>query len=360
VFVAEVLVFPLQRPDAFSGIRLRHFSKITKEQSMDSLISFGIALVASFQSLGGWLEVPMKIFSFLGSEDFFLFFLPLVYWCIDANLGLRIGFILLAGNGLNDLFKLAMHGPRPYWVSTTVQGMASETSFGVPSGHSQIAAGIWGTVAAYLRKGWAWGVALLVILLIGLSRLYLGVHFPHDVLLGWTLGFLTLWAFVKFWDPVAARLKKLTMGRQMLVAFAVSLGMILLGVLIAFLSRDFVLPAEWVANATRGGEIPDPLTLSGIFTAGGTLFGLAAGVAWLSPRGGYRVSGPAWMRAVCYLVGLVGVVVFYFGLKLVFPSGDDLVGLLFRYVRYTFVGAWVSAGAPWVFTKLKIGNSPSR
>lgn len=328
---------------------------------MDSLISFGIALIAAFQNLGNWLVGPMQFFSFLGSEDFFLLVLPLVYWCVDAALGLRIGLILLVGNGLNDFFKMAMHGPRPYWVSTNVQGMASETGFGVPSGHSQIAAGVWGMVAAYLRKTWAWVAAILVIVLIGLSRLYLGVHFPHDVLLGWTLGFLTLWAFVKFWDPVAAWLKKMTMGGQILVAFAVSLGMILLAALIVFLSRGWTIPPEWVANATRtGGEAPNPLTLSGTFTAAGTLFGLCLGLAWIAPRGGFSASGLAWKRALRYVVGLVGIAVFYFGLKLVFPDGDDLVALVFRYIRYTLVGAWVSAGAPWVFSKLKLSNTPNR
>jgi membrane-associated phospholipid phosphatase len=224
---------------------------------MDSLISFGVAFTIAFQSLGGWLEASMKFFSFLGSEDFFLIALPLVYWCIDSTLGLRIGVMLLFSSGTNNLFKLAMHGPRPYWVSAGVQGMASETGFGVPSGHSQTAAGVWGIAAASHKRTWAWVAASLIVLLIGLSRLYLGVHFLHDVLLGWFLGGLTLWAFIKFWDPIAARLKKMTMGGQILLAFAFSLAMVLLAALIIFLSRGFVIPAEWIANATRnGGDAP--------------------------------------------------------------------------------------------------------
>jgi membrane-associated phospholipid phosphatase len=328
---------------------------------MDSLIQFGIAFIVRFQAMGDWLAAPMKVFSFLGSENFFLLALPLVYWCVDAALGLRIGLILLVGNGINDLFKMAMHGPRPYWVSANVKGLASETSFGVPSGHSQSAAGIWGTVAAYLRKPWAWIVALLVVLFIGLSRLYLGVHFPHDILLGWTLGFLTLWAFVKFWDPAAARLKKMTMGGQILTTFAVSLAMILLGALVVFLSHGFVLPADWIANATRGGgEAPNPLSLDGMITAAGTLFGLGAGLAWITPRGGFSAEGPVWKRALRYVVGLVGIAFFYAGLKAVFPSEPEVVAYIFRYIRYTFVGLWVSGGAPWVFAKLQLANKPNR
>jgi membrane-associated phospholipid phosphatase len=324
---------------------------------MDSLISFGVAFTIAFQSLGGWLEAPMKFFSFLGSEDFFLIALPLVYWCIDSALGLRIGVMLLFSSGTNNLFKLGMHGPRPYWVSTGVQGMAFETSFGVPSGHSQSAAGVWGIATAGLKRTWASFAAVTVVVLIGLSRIYLGVHFLHDVLLGWFLGGLTLWAFIKFWDPIAARLKKMTMGRQILLAFVFSLAMILLAVLIVFLSRGFTIPQAWVDNATRnGGEAPNPFSMEGIVTTMGTLFGLLAGVAWLAPRGGFQVSGPAWKRALRFAVGLVGVAVFYLGLKLIFPDGDTVVALVFRYIRYTLVGAWVSAGAPWVFSKLKLAK----
>lgn len=328
---------------------------------MDSLIELGINFIVVFQQLGDWLAGPMKFFSFLGSEDFFLFVLPLVYWSIDAGLGIRIGMILLVSNGLNDLFKIAMQGPRPYWVSEKVVGMASETSFGVPSGHSQIAAGVWGTMAAYLRKPWAWVLAILVILLIGLSRMYLGVHFPHDVLLGWTLGFLTLWAFIAWWEPVANRLKKMTLGGQVATAFGVSLVMILLVTLEVYLLRAWETPSDWLDLSTRwGGEPPDPLSLKGIFTAAGTLFGLGTGVAWLATRGGYQASGPVWKRALRYVVGFVGIAVFYFGLKLVFPEGDTLVPLVFRYIRYALVGLWLAAGAPWVFTKLQLADSPNR
>lgn len=322
---------------------------------MDGLIQFGINFIIRFQAMGDWLAAPMKFFSFLGSEDFFLFVLPLVYWCVDSTLGLRVGLILLTSTSLNDIFKMALHGPRPYWVSANVQGMAAETGFGIPSGHSQNAVGVWGIMAARIGRTWAWVTAGAIALFIGLSRLYLGVHFPHDVLLGWFLGALLLWAFMRFWDPVEARLQKMTLGGQAAVAFGVSLVMILLAALVVFLSRGFALPADWIANATRdGGEVPNPLTVTGAFSAAGTLFGLAAGFAWDRSRGGHQVSGPVMKRVLRYIAGFVGVAILYFGLKTVFPGGEDMVALVFRYIRYALVGVWISAGAPWLFAKLQI------
>ena len=325
---------------------------------MDALIEFGISFITTFQSMGTWLESPMKFFSFLGSEDFFLIFLPLLFWSVDAAVGVRVGFILFIGATFTELFKMSFHGPRPYWVSADIHGMASETGFGVPSGHSEIGAGLWGMIAAYYRKTWVWVAAISVIVLIGLSRLYLGVHFPHDVLLGWTLGFLTLWAFVRFWEPVETRVKTMPFWNQVGLAFIVSLVIILLGMLVIFLSRNFTVPAEWIANATRnGGEAPDPLSLSTIITSASALFGLCSGLAWLAQRGGFDTTGPVWKRAARYVVGLIGVLILYVGLKAIFPDGDTFVPYVFRYIRYAAVGFWVSGGAPWTFAKLNLIES---
>ena len=323
---------------------------------MDGLISFGIDLILHFQAMGGWLETPMVFFSFLGSEDFFLFVLPLVYWCIDAGLGFRIGLILLASTSINGIFKMAMHGPRPYWMSANVQGMASETGFGIPSGHAQNAMSVWGIMAARIGRTWAWVAAGAIALLIGVSRLYLGVHFPHDVLFGWLLGALLLWAFLRFWDPVAARLKQMSLRGQVTAAFGASLAIILLAAPVFFLSRGFIVPEEWIANAMRdGGEAPNPLSLAGAFSAAGTLFGLSAGFAWDRSRGGFSAAGPLGKRVFRYVVGFLGVAILYFGLKAVFPAGEDMLAFVFRYIRYAMVGIWISAGAPWVFSKLQIG-----
>src|SRR5512135_3616764 len=110
--------------------------------TMDYPFAGGIDVIRVLQS-AGWLEAPMRFFTFLGSEDFFLFVLPVVYWCLDAGLGMRIGFILLFSDALNGMLKLALQSPRPYWTDAQVRPLATESSFGAPSGHAQNATGIW-------------------------------------------------------------------------------------------------------------------------------------------------------------------------------------------------------------------------
>lgn len=325
---------------------------------MDLFIQNGIEWIVLIQSLGSWLEIPMRFFSFLGSENFFLLVLPTLYWCIDTQLGLRVGFILLVSTSLNDLLKLAFAGPRPYWVSARVQPLAAETSFGVPSGHSQTATGVWGISAWYLRKPWAWALAVAVILLIGFSRLYLGVHFPHDVLFGWIIGALTLWAFTAFWDRIAVWLRGQTFARQVTLAFGVSITFVILGTLLHLARAGYTLPAEWMTNAARAGELPAPVSMNGILTPAGTLFGLALGLAWMARRGGYQASGPGMKRALRYIVGLIGILIFWYGLGAVFPRQEEIVSYTLRYFRYVLVGFWVSGGAPWLFLRFNLADKP--
>ncbi|MBN2387669.1 MAG: phosphatase PAP2 family protein [Anaerolineales bacterium] len=319
---------------------------------------FGIRMVVAFQGLGDWLTLPMKFFSFLGTEDFFMFILPVLFWCVDMGLGLRVGFILMIGTCLNDALKIALHGPRPYWYDPQARALSAETSFGAPSGHAETAASVWGMLAARLRRGWAWVVAILLAVIIGLSRIYLGVHFPHDVLLGWLVGGMVLWLVLRFWDPAAAWLKKRTTGGQILSGFLFSLALFLPTLLAyALVQANWQLPQAWLDNvalALPDGPFPTPFSLEGPISNAGTIFGLAVGLAWLTRLGGFEMKAPFWKLFLRYLVGLIGVVILRYGLKAIFPEGGTLVAYLFRYLRYTLIGFWVTGLAPWAFLRLKL------
>ncbi|HLO31821.1 MAG TPA: phosphatase PAP2 family protein [Anaerolineales bacterium] len=325
---------------------------------MHFFIQNGIDWIIAIQSLGTWLELPMKFFTFLGYENFFFLVLPLIYWSVDTGLGLRIALILAASDYLNCIVKLAFAAPRPYWVNARVEPFSVESSFGIPSGHAQNATALWGILAAGVNKPWAWATAFILAFLIGFSRLYLGVHFLHDVLTGWLIGFVLLFGFLKLWDPVRTWLKTKTLGQQVIIAFLVSLLMIAIGVWSSARLDGYVFPVEWTENALRAGPLPDPISMEGIFTSSGSFFGLAAGAAWIASRGGYQTSGPLEKRALRYVIGLIGIMILWYGLGKIFPRGETFIPVILRYIRYSLVGFWVTAGAPWLFFHFKLADKP--
>ncbi len=73
---------------------------------MNPILDWGINLIAGLQASIPWLRGSMTFLSFLGNEEFFILFLPLLYWCVDARLGLRVGVILSASGSVNTFFKL--------------------------------------------------------------------------------------------------------------------------------------------------------------------------------------------------------------------------------------------------------------
>jgi len=322
---------------------------------METLLDFGIRLIASIQSLGDWQTLPMKFFSFLGTEEFYMLVLPILYWCFSTEMGLRVAVILMVSSGLNGALKDIFCGPRPYWISSQVTGLASETSFGVPSGHAQNAAAVWGIMAAWMKKRWAWVAAILVIFLIGYSRLYLAVHFPHDVLSGWLIGAILLIIVLVLWTPVVKWIRKFSPGFQILLAFFASIILLLVTSLpsIRLINIGWQAPPEWAAYATEA------VSIDGFFTSAGTLFGLLAGVVWLRQLGGFKEKGVWWKLVLRYVLGVAGVLAIRYGLKFIFPESQDLLSWSLRDLRYALIGFWMSGAAPWVFLKLKLAEKPT-
>jgi len=87
----------------------------------------------------------------------------------------------------------------------------------------------------------------------------------------------------------------------------------------------------------------------------GVAFGFFAGLAfWVKRYGIAQVGKKSYKLILRYLVGMVGLVAIYLGLKMVLPEEPQLLGQILRYLRYALIGVWVTAIAPLIFKKLKI------
>ncbi|MBX3047745.1 MAG: phosphatase PAP2 family protein [Anaerolineales bacterium] len=322
------------------------------------LIDSGVAFTLAVQSWAGGLAEFWQALSFLGTTEFYLVLLPLIYWCFDKAFAVRLTFLLLIGSALNVILKLAWRLPRPFWISADIYASHFEPTFGAPSGHSQTPLSLWGLAATTLSRPWFTWLAAALVALIGFSRIALGLHFHFDVLSGWLLGLLALWAFLRFEKPVTAWLLRLSLARQVLVALAASLLLIALGALAIASAGDFAMPADWERNslAVVGSSLDGVFSLSELITPAATLFGFGAGLAWLESRGGFRVQGTIEQKSLRYLLGTAVVLALWAGLGAVFPRQADLLSYALRYLRYALIGFWGAGLAPEAFVRLGLAR----
>lgn len=316
---------------------------------MESVWEHSLPIIQALQSVA-WLEWPMRLISQLGSEPFFLLFISLLYWCISPRLGMRVALILLLSTSLNYALKLAFASPRPQWYSTQVTVYESETSFGMPSAHAQNAVAVWGEVAWWVKRPWFIGLATGLMIVIGLSRVYLGVHFPTDVLVGWGLGLVILWLFNRLAHPVMERLQSQGFIVQLLLVLVTSLALLLPSLLMVGLSGPWEMPADWVQQLqASGGTQPEPLSLDVPVSAAGTWLGFVAGSLWVNRQGSFYPKDGLGKRVAQYVIGITIALAIWGGLDYLFPEDTTFIAYSLRYLRYALLGGWIAAGAPWVF-----------
>ncbi len=290
------------------------------------MLSLEIVLILLIQALGEWLIIPMRFFTTLGQEEFFVAILPLFYWCIDTNTGICMALVLLISNSLNSFLKFSFHAPRPYWLDTRVKALAVESSFGFPSNHAQTASSLWGLLFAYSKKVWLKTIFITLILMIGISRIYLGVHFPHDVLAGWLIGVIILIGFLYLKQPVSGWLKQLTFKAQLAVCIIGSLFITAFIQVPLLSSPNNTIPAEWLQNARQifPNHLINPFDPSIAYSTGGIFAGFSAGALWLARRSKpFSASGTAQQKILRYIVGTMGTVLLWYGMKNIYPSLSD-------------------------------------
>jgi hypothetical protein len=180
----------------------------------------------------------------------------------------------------------------------------------------------------FLPKKWRVPILIIVPLLIGFSRIYLGVHFISDVLSGYLLGTVIFLLF-KIVNPWIEKVLQKSEFRVRIIIIA---------------ALSFVMNVLY----------PLDTTISGAF------LGAAIGFAFASRNIPLSYGDSVKLKAIRYFIGLVSAGAVYYVCKLASNPLDAISGnsqeRLIRFARYAVLGGWISYGAPFLFIKLKIAK----
>jgi hypothetical protein len=167
-------------------------------------------------------------------------------------------------------------------------------------------------------------VSITAVVLIGFSRVYLGVHFPTDVLAGWAVGIVFLGLYCTLQPKIERWVEGKSLGIQLLLLLAVLLGMILL-----HFNRVVVYQL-------------------------GLLLGVGAGALVKVRCLPFSVSGVNWKSPLRYLMGIAIMLVLFAILRSVYPPQGTTGYYVLGFVHSALNGVWISLGAPWLFRVLKL------
>ncbi len=262
------------------------------------------------------LDLFFAAITLMGSEEFYMALIPIIYWCVDRRVGVRLALVWLASMDLNFALKDGLRLERPAGAGLRVVVPAS--GYGFPSGHAQGNATLWGYLCAAFPRRALCALAVAAVVLVSLSRLYLGVHYPADVLGGVAIGLVVVMAF-RLGESWLARLP---WPRVALAAAAAALPLLALALYHA----------------------PDAYRITGTF------IGFAEGYLLQERLLAFRERTCLARQALKALVGLVGLLLLREATRPLFPAGPALA------VRYALLGIWVACLAPLAFRALRLAE----
>ncbi|MFN3934169.1 phosphatase PAP2 family protein [Parvibaculum sp.] len=271
-------------------------------------------------------------FTFLGYTPFFLIFLPIGYWLWNRNLFTRLAVLIAITAILNGWLKDFWQDARPDPAFQLDADRVGE-SYGLPSGHAQVAVAMWFWLAYELRRAWAWAAAFFIASGVCFSRLYLGVHDVEDVLAGIALGLVSLAIFaVLVHEHVVSRWRRLPAWMDFAV-IAVAI------------------PLLWVIWPNN----EDP---SGIAAVLFLLLGWLGGAALDRRAAPEKPVLPAWwLQVIMAVVGTAGV----FAVQIGLTRGGQALGLpgaIATYIAVAAIGVYATWAAPALFRKLGLMKQP--
>ncbi|MFX0156169.1 MAG: phosphatase PAP2 family protein [Candidatus Hodarchaeota archaeon] len=248
-----------------------------------------------------------------------------VFWGIDKKIAKSLFLVYVTSNFVNYYAKAIIANERPPESQWLLIG-ASHLS--TPSGHAMSSTVFWGYISMKAKRIVMWIISIVVITLVGLSRIYLGVHWVGDVLTGWLFGLMILlfaWIFEEKVDDLVSKHN----------AFYIYIGLAVLGLI-------FMIFTDIIYQSTYNFGTP-----------GGQMIGLGLGFALEHKYVNFEITyqlGEKWKIILRILIGILFVILIYFGLYLIIDS-DVLWLNALHYIVTLVLGIFVW---PLIFTKIGI------
>jgi membrane-associated phospholipid phosphatase len=258
------------------------------------------------------LDAFFTIVNVTAEENLITALAVIIFWCVDPLVGLRFLLPLLFSGYLNTCLKDLFHTARPTAEQVRFMAVTPDGTYAFPSGHTQNVTVLWCYLAGYYRRWPLIVAAVILIPLVGLSRIYRGAHWPVDVLGGIAVGIGLVWLALTVYRFLDQRSLSLPLWGQLALGVGVPL----------------VLFAAYPENSMQTGAA----------------LGMVTGFVLERRYVRFPVCLPPWKQVLKVLIGLAVLFALQMGLGSLFPSGH-----LFRFTRYALIGLWGTLGAPWVF-----------
>ena len=288
-----------------------------------------------------FMDGVMSGVTWLGQEMAFIVIGMIVLWCVDKKYGYRFLCMFISGTFINQFLKAIFMIPRPWVIDKDFNIVESAcegaSGWSFPSGHTQSAVLMYGGLAQRIKKAWAYIVAAVLIILVGFSRMYLGVHTLLDVVVSLFTGVLVIVLCELYFDRFGDGVGPYTIATG--VTAALSLGLIVY----IMMTRD---PASEDVS-----QVKDACVLFG------TAFGLFAGSFVEKKFINFDTKAVWWVQIIKVVLGLAIIMGLRMGLKplLGLISSSPLTDIV-RYFIMSFVGIAVYPLLFGILSKLGINH----
>ena len=278
-----------------------------------------------------FLDLLIGLITRLGEEVIIIFVICAAFWCINKLFAYRAGIVFFLSGITVQGAKITFRVDRPWVIDPIFRPVQSATEhatgYSFPSGHTQAAASLFGSLGAQFKKMPLKIICFTIVFLVAFSRMYLGVHYLSDVVVSVALTLLLVFAVFKFFPGETSNKKSVLITSLIIILYAV-----------AIIIYAFIL---FSSGTIAQNYLTDSLKASG--AAVGFAVGMYIEINYI--RFSVRAKNMLF-QIIKFVLGIAGVMAILEGLKLVIG-----VNLAADTIRYFLMTLWVFALYPLIIKR---------